>query len=377
MIRPLPPIHLATLLLCSLLLACGTPDTATLQVNGIMKNAAGKKIMLAELPYASSARLVVDSATLDSSGRFQLQSVQSQESVYQLFVVGGPGLLFINDAAQINIEADAADIARYRISGSPASRSMQALYTAFVPSFNQWQQARQAADTKAGTGPQADSLYSARLQQRDAAARQLSQLFSTYLAKEKNATAQYFALGLAREFLDAQAWAQALDTALSQWPNHPGLRLMQVKTVSTQVQGTHLLNKPVPELVLPDSSGRPIAVSSFRGRWLFIDCWASWCGPCRAQNPQILAAYRRYNRRNLSILGVSLDKDKAAWQQAIVADTLPWQHVSDLKYWDSKAVNSFGITALPFNLLVDPTGTVRAVNVPDSALDATLAEYLQ
>jgi thiol-disulfide isomerase/thioredoxin len=377
MIRSLLPHHLATLLLCSLLLACGTPDTATLHVQGIMKNAAGKKIMLAELPYTSNARLVVDSATLDSSGRFQLQTVQSQESVYQLFVVGGPGLLFINDVAQINIEADAADIAHYRISGSPASRSMQALYTAFVPLFNQLQQARQAAAVKTGTGPQADSLYSARLQQRDAAARRLSQLFSTYLAKEKNATAQYFALGLAREFLDAQAWANALDTALSQWPQHPGLRLLQVKTMANRVQGSHLLNKPVPELVLPDTSGRPIALSSFRGRWLFIDCWASWCGPCRAQNPRILAAYRRYNRRNLSILGVSLDKNKAAWQQAIITDTLPWQHVSDLKYWDSQAVSTFGITALPFNLLVDPTGIVRAVNVPDSALEATLAQYLQ
>jgi thiol-disulfide isomerase/thioredoxin len=215
------------------------------------------------------------------------------------------------------------------------------------------------------------------LQQRDEAHAALKELFRNYISSQPNSTARYFALGMARQFLPPSDWAAQLQLADSLFPNHPGITLLKVNAASTTVQGSHLLNKPVPELTLPDSTGKLVSVSAFRGRWLLIDCWASWCAPCRKENPNILAAWRKYNKKGFSVLGVSLDKDRAAWLNAIKSDSLQWQHVSDLKYWDSRAVSTFDIQSLPFNLLVDPKGEVKAINLTDSLLDKTLGTFIK
>lgn len=369
-------IILATFFFCATL-SCTNKNENNFVVEGVVTQAAGKQIMLAELPYASPNRIVVDSATLDSTGRFRLQSVQSQENMYQLFVVNGPGILLINDANTITVQLDANEPEKYQTSGSLASVSIKGLYDQFTPLYQQSQQALKRAvaieqDRKAG-----DSLRSAVLLERDNSQKAISNLFSNYLQAEKNATAIYFALGMARQFVTPAYWNEQVQKAVAKYPSHPGIALLKVNATATVPQGSHLLNKPVPELVLPDTSGKPVSLSSFRGRWVLVDCWASWCQPCRKENPNIVAAWRKYNKRNFTVLGVSLDKDRDAWLNAIASDTLTWTHVSDLKFWDSKAAATFDIQALPFNMLVDPKGEVRAINLTDSLLDNTLKSLIR
>lgn len=359
------------------LAACNHQTQQNLVVEGTILHAKGKQVMLAELPYASANRIVVDSASIDSSGHFRLQSVQSQQNIYQLFVVNGPGILLINDANTLQVQMDAAAPEKYVVNGSPASRSIKSLYDQFTPLYQQWQASNAKVDAALQDKKLSDSLRSVVLQQRDEANMALKNLFSNYLGSQPNSTARYFALGMARQFLPPSDWAAQLQLADSLFPNHPGITLLKVNAASTSVQGSHLLNKPVPELTLPDSTGKLVSVSAYRGRWLLIDCWASWCAPCRQENPNILAAWRKYNKKGFSVLGVSLDKDRAAWINAIKSDSLQWQHVSDLKYWDSRAVATFDIQSLPFNLLVDPKGEVKAINLTDSLLGKTLNSFIK
>ena len=111
---------------------------------------------------------------------------------------------------------------------------------------------------------------------------------------------------------------------------------------------------------------------------LLVDVWASWCGPCRAENPNVVKAFQQFRDKNFTILGVSLDQSKEAWIKAIKDDHLSWTHISDLKEWNSSVVDQFGFgeVGIPYNILVDPQGKIIAERLRGDALQAKLAEVL-
>ena len=132
----------------------------------------------------------------------------------------------------------------------------------------------------------------------------------------------------------------------------------------------------VPEINLPSPTGEPIALSSLRGKVVLIDFWASWCKPCRRENPNVVAAYEKFKDKGFEIYGVSLDRNKDAWIRAIEQDRLNWTQVSDLKFWQSEAARDYGVSSIPFALLIDEEGKVIGKNLRGPALHKKLAEVL-
>jgi peroxiredoxin len=149
-----------------------------------------------------------------------------------------------------------------------------------------------------------------------------------------------------------------------------GEQLNKVKTTS--------IGSLAPDFSENDVNGNPVKLSSFRGKYVLVDFWASWCGPCREENPNVVKLYQQYKDKNFTVLGVSLDKenDRNKWLKAIADDHLEWTQVSDLSFWKNAAAKLYGVNAIPQNFLLDPQGRIIGKNLRGADLAQKLAGIL-
>jgi peroxiredoxin len=136
------------------------------------------------------------------------------------------------------------------------------------------------------------------------------------------------------------------------------------------------IGRPAPDFQQPNPGGKMLSIASFRGKWLLLDFWASWCKPCRAESPFLVAMVEKYKAKGFQIFSVSLDGDREAWMKAIVQDGLNWPHASDLKGWQNSAAGLYGVQSIPASFLINPEGKIVAKNLRGKFLEEKLAEVL-
>ena len=185
----------------------------------------------------------------------------------------------------------------------------------------------------------------------------------------------YISLYITQMYLFNDIEAEELEKVLT------GQDTSNYKTREYKLLSEHLgiiksiaIGKPAVDFALNDTTGNPIAISSFKGKFLLIDFWASWCAPCRRENPNVVKLYNDFSNKGFEIIGVSFDEDRSRWIKAIQDDGLTWPHVSDLKGWQSAAAKLYAIRAIPATVLLDREGKIVAKNLRGDALREKLEE---
>ncbi|MGE4569026.1 MAG: redoxin domain-containing protein [Bacteroidales bacterium] len=194
------------------------------------------------------------------------------------------------------------------------------------------------------------------------------------IAQNPTSTALAFIL---QRYMAYNLDAAKLEASIAQFdPSIASCDYLVELTATVQKMKSTEVGAVAPDFTQNDPEGKPISLSSFRGKYVLLDFWAAWCGPCRAENPHVVEAFHAYKDKNFTVFGVSLDREKDAWLKAIADDKLEWAQVSDLKFWENEVAVLYGIRSIPSNFLLDPEGKIIARNLRGEALKAKLKELL-
>jgi thiol-disulfide isomerase/thioredoxin len=358
--------------------ACGPKKYGAFVVAGKVFNAPEQKVYLQEIPFTGEQPVILDSTTLKKSGTFELRAMAKEEGLYRLVLERGNTVLLINDGNSIRVRLDVNNNRKYTVEGSTASEQLHDLLENLYSTDSSYYAAKKQADTIVSA--ERDSLLAVFNQKGQQLLKQRREMLATFIKNSGSPAAICYALGQFDEGMSNTELKSLTDASANRFPEHSGLaRFKSLLTVSTSPEksGYPLFGQQAPEIKLPTPAGDSLALSSLRGKYVLVDFWASWCGPCRRENPNVVAIYNKYKDKNFAILGVSLDQEKADWVEAINKDGLAWAHVSDLKYWNSIVVGLYKFEGIPFNVLVDPQGKIIANDLRGEALEIKLSEYLR
>ncbi|KUG08871.1 TlpA disulfide reductase family protein [Solirubrum puertoriconensis] len=345
-------------------------------VTGQLRNApAGTPLYLAEL--AEGQFVSRDTVKTDSQGRFTIKGSTSEPAIYQIKLNEENNVLVaLDNQTKLQLTGDASKLATtYTVKGSKDSEVWQQMSRAMTRHGNYMGSIMRRYQANAQAGRQ-DSMQLLEQRFYVAKAKSTAEL-KGIIKKNPTSVVSAFVLGEPQLFNADENFGFADSVATQLTKAQPNSRYTQALVQKLEPLRKTAIGTVAPDIQLPTPDGKSVALSSLRGKYVLLDFWASWCGPCRQENPNVVRTFDKYKSKNFTVFGVSLDQDKNKWVKAIDNDKLAWTHVSDLKGWQSAAGQAYGIQSIPMNFLLDPQGKIIAKNLRGPALDEKLAQLIK
>jgi thiol-disulfide isomerase/thioredoxin len=309
-------------------------------------------------------------ATMVKDGKFVLNGHVTEPNLYEInFDAAKKKIPLFLGNDHMTVSGNVDDLAGLKSTGSPSNDDFVAFQATFTPYFTRLNAVMGQANSPAGAG-QKDSLFKSYKRLSDT----IFMVLDQFIAKRPNSYVSAFTLVVVNQLTeDVMAQDRRLHSLSAAVQQGYYAQYLQKMLDDAKIGA---IGTPAIDFTQNDTAGRAVSLSSFKGKYVLVDFWASWCGPCRMENPNVLATYKQFKGKNFTVLGVSLDKARDPWLKAIKDDGLAWTQVSDLKYWYNDAATKYHIQSIPQNLLVDPSGKIIGRNLRGADLREKLCELL-
>jgi thiol-disulfide isomerase/thioredoxin len=342
----------------------------TTTIDGQIPGAANMMVYLEFFDYHNNP--IIDSAKVDKNGNFKFNTSIPESGFYRINYKQSKTLLVLKPGQKISITID--PLKNFSITQSKGSDELKQL-TDFMNLESQYKNVL-------------DSIGMVFQKNNEAGITEFNQqLQQTYLAKEAQKFEEYQKMVISKphllsnliiiEHLPFEKFYNAYDTVYTvlskEFSNNVFVKELRKKVGAEKFTK---IGSIAPEIALADTLDKIIALSSLRGKYVLIDFWASWCGPCRRENPHLVKIYEKFKDKGFDIYGVSLDRSKSNWTAAIIKDNLTWPNVSDLKYWQSEASALYGVKGIPYSVLIDPEGKILHKGLRAGELEKVLGGIL-
>jgi peroxiredoxin len=359
------------LLALAILSSCKDKDKNVFKIKGKIEHPAQQMVYLLEADSTNVG--VIDSVKLGEQNEFTFTKVAPYANLYKVKNGDKEFDLIAENGNEIEFKTDLADPAHsYTISGSEDSEKIREYNRiSNIYSAKNNKLANDYQEEASVKGANADEVAKKYLPQFEQNMSALSTEILKFVDANKNSLAGFYAamaLDQLKYEKELVAYADGLkgkftgNPAVAQFVKHMEL----VKPVSVDHQA--------PDFSITGIDGKTIKLSDYKGKYVMLDFWASWCVPCRKENPNVVKLYQQYHSKGLNIIGISLDEDKGAWQKAINDDHLTWTHGSELKNFNGPTVERYQVQAIPSNFILDPNGKIIAKNVTGNDLAAFFAK---
>ncbi|MDA8714631.1 AhpC/TSA family protein [Flavobacteriales bacterium] len=351
-------------------------------INGVIQNANGKTIYLS---YFNNGQLeIADSCNLKKNGKFELATFNSEPDFYRVgFTSNNFALLILSKDQKVTLNGDADSFKKsYSVKGSLESEQIKS----FVLGYNEYNDSLASINKLRTSGNQTPEDQKKLSTKMELTKTKFTKFRTAFIDKNYNNLSVLIIISNLDDIKDYDQFKK-IEAGLGK-TNPDSKYYTSVKQKVEQIEqkikqeeelkkrnATSQPGKMAPALNFPGLDGEVITLESLRGKYVLIDFWASWCRPCRMENPNVVQAYNKYKEAGFTVFSVSLDRDKNRWEQAIIKDGLVWpNHVSDLKQWQSAAVSKYGFRGIPHTVLIDKEGRILEKNLRGQALENKLEE---
>jgi peroxiredoxin len=361
----------------TLFMACGNNNAVTenqFEIKGAIKNGANMLVVLHEV---SPAKLIfIDSVRADANGKFTFTGSKEETAVcYLTFnTVNPPGVpIVLDNKTKLKGDFVVGDFIEADFKGDKNNDQMSKLYKLYM-GHNKTMVAFNQSIATLDPNTISDSLKKAVAGNYEKMQKDMYEDVLKFVKGNEGTIATYFAATyLIQEppisFIEEAAKKMKTTLPESKYTKELETRVASVKPLD--------IGSMAPDISLTSPDGKVVKLSSLKGKVVLIDFWASWCGPCRAENPAVVGIYNKYKSKGFEIFGVSLDTDPAKWKAAIAKDNLTWFHVSDLQGWSSSAAQLYKVNSIPFTVLLDKDGRILEKGLRSHQLEVKLAELLK